>query len=93
MSDDLISRQETLAAFWKSDVEFRPSQIGEVERVIKSIPARETVKELRQPKIAMLINPNPFGECSNCRELIDIRDGFKYCPECGARLYGVKFEK
>lgn len=94
MKDELISRRETITAFWKSEVEFRPSQIDEVERVIKSIPARETVEELRQPKkIAMLVNPNPCGECSNCSELIDIRDGFKYCPGCGARLYGVTFKK
>ena len=39
-----------------------------------------------------LINPNPYGECSECGTLLDIRQEFKYCPMCGARLEGVKME-
>ena len=39
-------------------------------------------------KIAYLINPNPYGECSECGQLIDIRDGFNFCPYCGARMDG-----
>ena len=38
---------------------------------------------------AKLLNPNPYGSCSNCNNLIDIRDGFNYCPKCGARLDAV----
>ena len=39
-------------------------------------------------KIAYLINPHPYGECSNCGQLIDIRDGYNYCPNCGYKLRG-----
>lgn len=35
---------------------------------------------------AKLINPHPYGECSICGTLIDIRDEFNYCPHCGAKL-------
>lgn len=35
---------------------------------------------------AKLLNPNPYGSCSNCNYLIDIREGFNYCPKCGAML-------
>lgn len=33
-----------------------------------------------------LIKPNPFGNCSVCGFLIDIRDDFNYCPNCGAKM-------
>ena len=39
---------------------------------------------------ACLINPNPYGECSNCGYLIDIRQEYKYCPNCGAKMDGGK---
>lgn len=39
---------------------------------------------------ARLINAYPYGECSCCGELIDSRDRFRYCPQCGARLDGDK---
>ena len=35
---------------------------------------------------AKLLNPNPYGSCSNCNYLIDIREEFNYCPKCGAML-------
>lgn len=35
-----------------------------------------------------LVSPNPYGECSVCGMLIDIRDGFNYCPNCGAKMSG-----
>ena len=35
---------------------------------------------------AKLLNAHPYGECSNCGYLIDIREEFKYCPNCGARM-------
>ena len=35
---------------------------------------------------AKILNPNPYGLCSNCNNLIDIRDEFNYCPKCGAML-------
>lgn len=41
---------------------------------IDAVPARH----------AKLINAHPYGECSCCGELIDSRDKFRYCPNCGA---------
>lgn len=35
---------------------------------------------------AKLLNAHPYGECSNCGYLIDIREEFNYCPHCGARM-------
>ena len=37
-------------------------------------------------EIAYLINPTPYGECSKYGQLIDSRDGFDFCPHCGAKL-------
>ena len=41
-------------------------------------------------KHAKLVNPNPFGECSICGYLIDIRQEYNYCPNCGAKMDGGK---
>ena len=35
---------------------------------------------------AHLINPDPYGECSNCGCIIDIRQEHNYCPNCGAKM-------
>jgi hypothetical protein len=35
---------------------------------------------------AHLINPDPYGDCSNCGYLIDIRQEYNYCPNCGAKM-------
>lgn len=37
-------------------------------------------------KHAKLVNPNPFGECSLCGYLIDIRQEYTYCPNCGSKM-------
>ena len=37
---------------------------------------------------AHLIKPDPYGECSNCGYLIDIRQEYNYCPNCGAKMDG-----
>lgn len=39
---------------------------------------------------AKLVNPNPYGECSICGYLIDIRQEYNYCPNCGAKMDGGK---
>ncbi len=36
--------------------------------------------------VAKLLNPNPYGECSRCGCLVDIRGEHNYCPKCGAKL-------
>lgn len=47
---------------------------------------RAIIDKLEDIKTARLINANPYGKCSNCGALIDIRDGFGYCPYCGSML-------
>ena len=49
---------------------------------IDAIPTADVVPVIH----AKLLNPNPYGSCSNCNNLIDIRDGFNYCPQCGAKM-------
>lgn len=53
-----------------------------VEAVFKSAPAADVV-EVRHGR---LLNPNPYGACSLCGRLIDIRDSYNYCPNCGAKM-------
>lgn len=60
--------------------------------------AKETIRRL--PTIdavpvrhAKLLNAHPYGECSNCGQLIDARDKFNYCPNCGARMDAERKEE
>ena len=54
----------------------------DVMSYIANFPTADVVER----KTAYLINPNPYGACSECGFLIDIRDKFNYCPNCGARM-------
>lgn len=49
---------------------------------LSNIPAIDAVPVVH----AKLLDPNPYGLCSHCNYLIDIRDEFNYCPKCGAML-------
>lgn len=55
---------------------------SEIWTVIDSMP---TIEE-RKP--GYLICPNPYGKCSECGQLIDIREDYKYCPNCGCKIEG-----
>ena len=96
MTDDLIRRQETIAAFWKSEVEFRLSQIAEVERVIKSMPTVDA-KPVRHGKfIGTEYDGYADGcpvyyewKCSECGCIFeDDEPTYNYCPNCGAKMDG-----
>lgn len=60
----------------------------EIVNVIESMPAIDA-KPVRHAK---LLKAYPTGECSLCGFLIDIRQNFNYCPYCGARLEGKKYD-
>ncbi len=53
---------------------------------IYHIPPDLPTDDVVERKKATLLNANPYGECSNCGDLIDSREGFNYCPNCGAEL-------
>lgn len=55
---------------------------GKARQLILDAP---TIEE-RKP--GYVIDPNPYGKCSECGQLIDIRDEYKYCPNCGAKMEG-----
>lgn len=42
-----------------------------------------TIEERKKGRI---VNPTPYGECSECGCLIDSRDGYNFCPNCGAKM-------
>lgn len=60
------------------DVDNVARYIQQVALKINELPSAE--------KKAKILNASPVGECSACGWLIDYRDGFIYCPGCGARL-------
>lgn len=103
MTDDLISRQEMLATFWKSEVEFRPSQIDEVERVIKSIPTVEAepvrhaywIKKMTVKLCVGFDVYEPHWYCSCCKEKYEpsFAQICKYCYVCGAKMDGKRPEE
>lgn len=76
---DLISRQMAIDEFYMDTCD--TDRVAWAENVLKRVPTAQP-----QHKSAYLIAPHPYGRCSNCGQLIDIRDKYNYCPMCGRRL-------
>lgn len=53
-------------------------------------PLKDTTVDADPVRHAKLLNAHPYGECSNCGYLIDIREEFNYCPNCGAYMKGTE---
>lgn len=81
MSDDYVKRSDVHKVF---QPKYAPAINKTFAAMIDSVPAADVV-EVRHGR---LLNPNPYGECSLCGYLMDIRDGYKYCPSCGAKMDG-----
>ena len=75
--DDLIRRADAIAL---ASGGCHPANLADE---LAKLPSAQSER-----KIAYLINPNPYGECSECGQLIDKRDGFNFCPNCGAYMRG-----
>lgn len=74
-------------ALWSEDEPetiFSVTRDADVIKYLENIPAADVRPAVR----GRLIKPNPFGECSICGFLIDIRDNFNFCPNCGADMRG-----
>jgi len=56
-----------------------------IERAESEIECAPTVDAV-PVRHAKLLNAHPYGECSNCGYLIDIREEFNYCPMCGYKI-------
>lgn len=77
-ADALVAQEQkylTKGAF-SYDVATHTIEIVQDAPTVEAVPLRH----------AKLINPTPYGECSICGTLIDIRDEFNYCPHCGAKI-------
>ena len=86
--NDLIERQSVIDAFWKLDVEIRPSVINSIIKMINDIPfvtpqqnvgVGRWIKRGQDICCSMCNNEsayNPFGA----------NKFSKYCPNCGAKM-------
>lgn len=84
MIDELPSAQPEPEEFeWCHDCKEYDKERHCCHRWTKVIRKTVDVVSVRHAK---LLNAHPYGECSNCGYLIDIREGFNYCPNCGARM-------
>ena len=83
MVEDTISRKAVIDAIvtWtvedRPDVEMPTDLIDRIRNLTSAQPERKTGR---------IVNPTPYGECSECGYLIDSRDGYNFCPNCGARM-------
>ena len=57
-------------------------------QVARNIFRKDLAADVAPVRHGRLLNPNPFGECSLCGYLIDIRDSYNYCPNCGEKMDG-----
>ena len=85
--EDVISRQAAIDAFWKLDIELRPSAIDAILNMINDIPS-----VTQKPKTGHWIKT--VGEngvtsavrCSECGFEDNRYMLFKYCPNCGVKM-------
>ena len=82
---DLISRQSAIDAMYMGCY-LTPKDRRDLVEALERLPTIDAVPV----KHAKLVNPNPYGECSICGYLIDIRQEYHYCPNCGAKMDGGK---
>lgn len=62
--DDLISRQAAIDAFWKMDIEMRPSAIDAVLNMLKTLPsAQPQYEELTSEEAALRLNQMGYAIC------------------------------
>ena len=80
--DNLISRQAAVDALMVAVDTVGILDAEDIEVVFDNLPTIDAIPV----KCAKLVNPNPFGECSICGHLIDVREEYHYCPNCGARM-------
>ena len=88
--EDCIRRQEVLDAFWKLDVEIRPSAIDVITKMINDIPSVTP-----QQKVGRWRGTDEwYHRCSVCKEdfhfYYRFYDKWKYCPNCGANMEGAE---
>lgn len=59
--------------------------------IVGQIMLEDAIKKKDEPiKHGHIINPTPYGECSICGYLLDIREEWNYCPNCGAKMDKVE---
>lgn len=79
---DLISKQAAFDALMVAVDTVGILDAEDIKVVFDDFPTIDAVPV----KCAKLVNPNPFGECSICGYLIDVREEYRYCPMCGAKM-------
>lgn len=93
--DDLISRRVAIDAFWKLDIELRPSAIDAIADMLKTLPYAQPE---RNPGKWMAVQYGDddgfiFARCTVCKwesgEAFDLaKRRYNYCPHCGADMRG-----
>lgn len=53
---DLIDRQEAIEAFWKLNIELRPSAIDAITDMLKTLPSAEPVKAYTKADYIMALH-------------------------------------
>jgi DNA-directed RNA polymerase subunit RPC12/RpoP len=90
--EDAISRQAVLDAFWKLDVEIRPSAIDAITKMINDIsPVTPQQKVGRWIPIENEDMEIIGYFCSNCDLPMETEEKTVYCPNCGSK--NLKGEK
>lgn len=100
--EDAVSRETVLDAFWKLDVELRPSAIDAIINMVNSLPPvppkQRTGKWIRHTRVENVYDiagVKTWGikhQCDQCTFTTIAIEGFgyyDYCPHCGAKMEGV----
>ena len=93
--DDLISRQAALDAFWKLDIEIRPSAIDAITIMLNDIPSVTPQQKVGRWIAQDIHNCHTDFKCSECGYIHSFMHlygeptaDYTYCPNCGAKMEG-----
>lgn len=95
--DDLIRRQDAIDAFWKLEVEIRPSAIYAIDEMLKQLPSAN-VRESRKGNWGISYIPSKdeieMEYCSECGwgKMIEEKREYNFCPNCGEDMRGEQDE-
>lgn len=92
MTDDLISRQAAIKAFYiqSDDDGWWVGTAQDAETLLNGLPTAERVgKWIRHPEVKNIYG-GVYIECSECREkyVVQYVEDEKFCRNCGARMRG-----
>lgn len=95
---DLLNRQDVIEAFWKLDIELRPSAIDAITDMLKTLPSAEPERK-KGKWIWQTENRYVCSECGYHTQVDELFEEpmYAFCPYCSTSMLdedgNVRYER